>query len=457
MGSFSRVIGGILVKGGRLDQQKDISSRKSRLEQAFCHSPIPLMIVKKTDPNEGSIEICNHAFTSYFDLGLIKGFKETVSFDRLGDIRPKNKAQAAHTLRIEALFKKGNDSCTIPIEERVLSELCMSLILNSSFGLDGSNGALTNEYYLVYTQMKDGAPVPQNPMEKGTSSIQDLFEMRDGGIFECNYGGKQASLETFRCRDVSMARSGAEVIDSIMSLHHTNILGSIHSGASYGTKGKTKEFWILQETSTLGRLHELILSGGFSTTFLKPLIVALSALDIARGIQELHNRSLIHGSLSTRNIYVQIEPDDAFRGWRLVLGIPNVFDNVCLLNPHHEDINVYRSGREISTCPERVFGGKACLRTDSYAFGMILWEMWECSDAWPQIYDEVQLVDKFTFENDTISKYRYGMPEPLSTIFTQCIGQTGYASPITNETIIALLEDFIKRFQETIRDKNYTL
>ena len=82
------------------------------------------------------------------------------------------------------------------------------------------------------------------------------------------------------------------------------------------------------------------------------------------------------------------------------------------------------------------------IQTDLYSFGIILWEMWEAFSAWPQMYEEKQLVDTFCFEKNSMSRYRHAMPEPMSTIFSICILQDGEDST-TNENIITMLEDYV--------------
>lgn len=420
--SFARVIGGILGPGGESwENIRQVSSRTERLQVAFLHASIPLMIVNKEDNDQVLVEVYNDAMASLFrkhgSIGTL-----------LDPARQKN-------LRTVALSKHHEES--LSMEESTAAALCLELISVSSFGLDASK---CGQYHMVYSPTQPTRPIPQDVLDKGTLDVQSIYTMRHTCRFSCKYEGKYASLETFKC--VSGTAPAIECVSSIMSLKHDNILRKIRSGSQLDSEGTIKEVWILQETASLGTLHDLVFSGGIPSGCLKSLVVALSALDIARGIQQVHNAGLVYSDLSTKNVYVQKESNDALRGWRLVLGIPNVFDNLYLLDTDDRDLYTFSNGRVLSSCPERCLGGMPSIQTDLYSFGIILWEMWEAFSAWPQMYEEKQLVDTFCFEKNSMSRYRHAMPEPMSTIFSMCILQDGEDST-TNENIITMLEDYV--------------
>lgn len=447
MASFAWACGDILGPGKLWEYDYELASRKARLNRAFCAWHLPLMVVKTNKSDETSIEMCNNAFMSYF-APMLTG--QDINFDSLQLLKPIS-AQYAAKIHTYALFEgQEQDSFDIPRQRRASIEICRAMIL-SSLGIEEAKTPL-EKYFMVYASIQKANPIPASVVGTPISDISSVILMRDVGVFSCRFNGNQASLQTFRCLSDTMATSGARVIDAIMSLDHPNILPKIASGISSGHYKDTREFWMVQKAAGLGNLDDLINSGAFSVGSLRPLVVALSALDLAKGIQQLHNASLVYGELHTQNIFVQPDPNDMVRGWRLVLGIPDIYDNLSRLDVEHEDLCAFRTGRTVSSCPERVLGQNASLRTDSYAFGIIIWELWEGSSAWPQINDEQQLIDKFCYEKDAISKYRLAMPQPLSTIFSMCIGHKGMA-PITNETIITLLQDFVTKLQETQNNK----
>lgn len=421
MTSFARVIGGILGQGTSWNNVRKRSTRMQRLECAFLHSPMPLMIVRKHTNGEMLVEVYNDAISSHFRHRGMSGVSNHVPFKNRRD----------EQIRTVALWKHHEEY--IFMEERMLVELCIELIFSSSFGLNENQ---YGQYYMVYTSMQQ--QTSRIPQDEAVNIQCPYWNILDDDSIMAKYDGTHASLETFKCMDGS---TSAKVVHAITSLDHPNILQKIRSGSVADTIDRMNEFWVLQETPNMGTLHELILSGAFSGSC-KECIVALSALDIARGIKHIHDSFLVYGDLNTRNIYVQTDPEDEYRGWRLVLGIPDVFDNLHVLDPKHKDMYTIRSNPLLSSCPEKCLGGTASRRTDLYSFGMVLWEMWEASDAWPQMHDENQLIDKFCFEKDSISKYRYGMPEPICTIFSMCIDQNGHTT-ITNEKIITLFEDYV--------------
>ena len=421
MTSFARVIGGILGQGTSWNNVRNRSPRMQRLECAFLHASMPLMIVKKHTNGEMVVEVYNNAVSSQFGhKGMSAGSNHM----------PFKKRRDDGQIRTVALWKHHEEY--LSMEERMLVELCVELIFSSSFGLDKDQ---YGQYYMVYTSMQQASRIPQ---QKAVNTKSPYWDVLDDDSIMAKFDGHHASLEIFKCMGGS---TSAKVVHAITSLDHPNILQKIRSGSVAETTDRVNEYWILQETPNMGTLHELILSGAFSGSC-KECMVALSALDIARGIKHIHDNLLVYGDLNTRNIYVQTDPDDEYRGWRLVLGIPDVFDNLHVLDPKHKDMYTIKSSPLLSPCPEKCLGGTASRRTDLYSFGMILWEMWEASDAWPQMHDENQLIDKFCFEKDSISKYRYGMPEPICTIFSMCIDQNGHSN-ITNEKIITLFEDYV--------------
>lgn len=89
------------------------------------------------------------------------------------------------------------------------------------------------------------------------------------------------------------------------------------------------------------------------------------ALEGARALQFVHENKLIHRDIKPDNLHV----DDKGRVRLMDFGIAKT-----------EDVSLTKTGFQVGTpfymAPEQVNGDKATERTDVYAYGMVLYEMW---------------------------------------------------------------------------------
>ena len=265
--------------------------------------------------------------------------------------------------------------------------------------------------------------------------------------YTCLHHGKPAMVEAVRyqvAKGDALAAYGRSWVDTMKRtgelFHHHNILKNSGCGF-FGPESCPQGNWIIQQ-ATMMPLSEAIRT--HFTGMLKPLYVALSALDVAYAIQHVHNVGLVYEDLDSSRIFLQEDPKEAIRGWKIVLSLPDMLDTVSTRGKITEHNLVamcpHRSRR---SCPEKSLGCRRSLRSESFEFGVLLWEMWEGLPIWPQVDREEDLLNVICYERHVLGCCSL-MPMPLRTIFQRCIGHWGHPA-ISNETIITMLQDWISK------------
>ncbi len=187
------------------------------------------------------------------------------------------------------------------------------------------------------------------------------------------------------------------------SLHHPNVVGVYDCFTWRGGRTIAQEFVDGVDLATLlekvGRID--------------PRISALLALEIARGLEEIHARGLIHRDLKPSNVLLG-------RG-----GEVKIADFGIALDPKGRALT--RTGFSVGTppymSPEQLLGARLDFRSDLFAFGVLLYEMlcgvrpFESADP-----EDEALVRRIEAERyPTLRRRAPGAPRYLGAVVRVCL------------------------------------
>jgi GAF domain-containing protein len=209
-----------------------------------------------------------------------------------------------------------------------------------------------------------------------------------GRVFRGLLGDKPVAIKSMKIElsDITKINSISEsgnsemsiqqaVLEAVLSkqLAHPSIVPTIDFSISQSTPGVT-QIWILQHLCDKGNLYDNLDRGFFrenaSLTSPPSLSTILSAAqDIASGLVYLHDNNIVHGDLSGNNVLLSSSRNE--RGFKALL-----CDFGFSRSIEHE-IQTKAIGT-ISHMPlELIVGGLLTKKADTYAFGVLLIEMWQ--------------------------------------------------------------------------------
>jgi hypothetical protein len=450
--------------------------RAERLTLLFDTLVEPLMIIGYQKGQSPSVDHCNISFKKYASpkLGL-QGIMGNMSEDaKLEQIWSGERffvpgVDEGVLFQFEPLFSvsksdensnnmKRMGSSRVQEMKMLCSMVVMSLDpLHQDDAKTNLKSSGARDYYMVtvidrekicmYQELSSEveATIPPAAICKGDCvSSQRFFDQ-----YSCLYQGSRALLNVFKFHTMSrkIFEFVPEVVQSIMSLSHANILPQ-YDAVKVVTHDSAKmaqillEQWVVEQVSDMGSLYDAICSGVFSVGEAKPLFVGLTLLDIARGIQHVHNLSLVYGDLNSMRIWIQSDPSDKIRGWKAVLGTPDIVIN-CQGRSRgkiNEEAPYWHITNDGQVCAETLLGSKTSHWTEAYMLGILLWEMWHSSPTWPQ-FSNNERVDILCFGDKSLPK-PMDMPRHLRSIFQGCISMNR-DTRMTVETVITLLQNFV--------------
>lgn len=184
------------------------------------------------------------------------------------------------------------------------------------------------------------------------------------------------------------ASSGGEttaekaLLEAALSRHlaHPNIVPTLEYFVN--PKGSTRgshEVWIVQHLCNRGTLYdaldrgylretpELSAAPSFST-------ILATALDIASALRYLHEEGVVHGDLSGNNVMLSSASNS--RGFLALL------TDFGLSRALPAEMKTQTIGTVTHMPPELLMDGTLTKSADAYAFGVLLWEMWNGRRAW---------------------------------------------------------------------------
>lgn len=104
-----------------------------------------------------------------------------------------------------------------------------------------------------------------------------------------------------------------------------------------------------------------------------PSILGVAA-DVAAGMAHIHSRNIIHGDLKCTNVLLKIA-EVVGGGAGSVVGKIADFGLSVKLPRNQTHISNFHAGTPFYAAPEVVSDGKLSKKSDVFAFGVILWEL----------------------------------------------------------------------------------
>eukprot|EP01118_Nematostelium_gracile_P013630 TRINITY_DN5171_c0_g1_i1.p1 TRINITY_DN5171_c0_g1~~TRINITY_DN5171_c0_g1_i1.p1 ORF type:complete len:323 (+),score=89.43 TRINITY_DN5171_c0_g1_i1:110-1078(+) len=141
--------------------------------------------------------------------------------------------------------------------------------------------------------------------------------------------------------------------------------------------GEGRPMAIVTEFMEKGSLRSLLDDKSTEITFLQTISIAR---EIAKGVNHLHSQNIIHRDLSARNILVSITRE----GWTC-----KVTDFGMSRVAQDESTTVSNTGPLKWMAPESLREKKYSQKSDSWAFGITLWEILTRQEPYPDL-DNVQ-------------------------------------------------------------------
>lgn len=199
------------------------------------------------------------------------------------------------------------------------------------------------------------------------------------------------------------------------------------------------EVWILLEFCDMGTLVDAVERGwlreggqaGRDTGPTSLQAVVLTAREVASALQYLHSMDIVHGDLSGNNVMLVSSSMDprGFSSKVADFGLSRVVND--------GTIRTETFGTATHMPPELLTKGLCSKAIDVYAYGVLLWEMWNARRAWGGMH-QLQVIFNVTVQN---RKLEFGPDAPplLVDIAQRCMDSDPDRRP-TFEQVLSLLE-----------------
>lgn len=453
--------------------------RRKMLEMAFDTSSFPLMIASMCSSPDGrtslEIERVNMSLQEWFARGDC-----LAAADHQGDVWDalsfaldcKDRDVWDDLIRnsddgfFEVGVKEGKRRAKMCFSRAVgllpkslpenMQETCRMLVRC----MQHANDSLTQKVYYVVS-LRDVAPLslqrtsqglePSPVSCHGVSWLQDVcvgrfsHSSKVSRVYKCTFRGRNATVRISRFDNAALDAHASAVMDAFMALPpHRNILEKFRAGTiqkkrntGYGYQ-TLHEHWLVQDYPDRGCLRDALYSGLFSDEEKKPLFIALTMIDIAQGVLHMRKESLLFGEFSTKDVYLKSDPTDQLRGWKAVLGAPDIVTNCRAFN---KNIPPMYACSKLSS-PETLLGSEVSAQSESFSLGIALWEMWLETEAWPQFNSE-DLLQMLCFEDQGGLYVSHDMPAHLARVLSKCLS-TKENSRLSVLTVVTLLQDYVQ-------------
>lgn len=223
----------------------------------------------------------------------------------------------------------------------------------------------------AHTQMSD-TPATASPASLFTTlatsstapsllSTIDLKEVRKldkigqgafGSVWKAVWRGQDVALKTLKLEDATAAQE----ILIMQNVHHTNLM--ILMGVAFDEK----KIYLMMEYMEKGSLYHLLQQPAFDLTWEKRRLIAL---DIAKGMNFLHFKSIVHRDLKSCNLLV----DETGKVKVADFGLGK------LVSSGGAGQMKSRVGTMLWMAPEVIKGEPYGKPADVYSFGIVLWEL----------------------------------------------------------------------------------
>lgn len=453
--------------------------RREKLEMAFDTSSFPLMIASMSSSSDGrmalEIERVNKSLQEWFASGDCLATVEhrgevwnalSFALDCKDRDAWDNLIRNSDDGVFEVGVKEGKRRAKMCFSRAVgllpeslpenMRETCRMLVRCMRHASD----SLTQKIYYVVS-LKEVAPLslqrtshglePSPVSCHGVSWLQDIcvgrfsHSSKASRVYKCTFKGHDATVRISRFDNTAIDAHASAIMDAFMALPpHHNVLDKFRAGTiqkrrntGYGYQ-LLHEHWLVQDYPDRGCLRDALYSGLFSDEEKKPLFIALTMIDIAQGVLHMRKESLLFGEFSTKDVYLKSDPTDQLRGWKAVLGAPNIVTNCRTFDDNIP--SMYTCSKQSS--PERLLGSEVSAQSESFCLGMALWEMWLETEAWPQFNSE-DLLQMLCFEDHSVLYVAHDMPVHLARILSKCLSSREN-SRLSVLTVLTLLQDYVQ-------------
>ena len=152
-----------------------------------------------------------------------------------------------------------------------------------------------------------------------------------------------------------------------------------------------------------------------------------SLLDIASGMEYLHERSIIHGDLKPENILTKRDPQNP-QGFTCKI---TDFGLSAMMDPKKTHVSNFRHGTPFYMAPE-IFNGQTTTASDVFSFGMLMTELYTGRTPW--VYEEGRFLPNLRF----IPQLEEDAPLPYADMARSCVRMNPKERPPFAETRMKL-------------------
>ncbi|KAF8066214.1 roco8 [Scenedesmus sp. PABB004] len=227
-------------------------------------------------------------------------------------------------------------------------------------------------HYTMFVRSRDGGPL---------SASFTLRRSRSGHPGSLEFGGPGVGSADGWDRDTcSTADSAADAEARQPVAPASAPLATVGLPASRAPPAKA-ETWLVQEYCDAGTLATVAAGWGAEcdAVMLQRLLLLQ---DIARGLQVLHDKKVVHGDLNTRNVLVASNP---VAQWGLVAKLSDLgCTRVVMQHSTHHTTN--GMGTMSHMPPEVLRSGCFAPAVDIYSFGIMMWELYTQQPAFRKLH-----------------------------------------------------------------------
>ena len=144
----------------------------------------------------------------------------------------------------------------------------------------------------------------------------------------------------------------------------------------------------------------------------QPLLLTIlgALLDVAKGLEYLHHKAIIHGDLKPENILAKTDPDKP-HGFTCKI---TDFGLSAMMDPNKTHVSNFRHGTPFYMAPE-IFSGQTTTASDVFSYGMLMTELYTGLQPW--IFEDGQFKHNRMF----IAKLDKEAPSPFKKLVHGCL------------------------------------